>query len=97
MLLYSLDYLIILPLAIVAFHTFQAFRYAIDIHQAKTKPELHLGYFVLCVPCYREPTLGLIERSVRPLPQLKRNSDVTSDDIRSAVNKILLGFFTLYE
>ena len=85
-------YDILLPVGI-SFYTFQTLSYTIDVYQGKAEPETHLGYFALYVSYFPQLVAGPIERSVRLIPQLKREPNVTSDDIRYAVNKILLGFF----
>ena len=85
-------YDILLPVGI-SFYTFQTLSYTIDVYQGKSEPETHLGYFALYVAYFPQLVAGPIERSARLIPQLKREPNITSDDIRYAVNKILLGFF----
>lgn len=85
-------YDILLPVGI-SFYTFQTLSYTIDVYQGKTEPETHLGYFALYVSYFPQLVAGPIERSARLLPQLKREPNVTPEDIKYAVNKILLGFF----
>lgn len=83
---------ILLPVGI-SFYTFQTLSYTIDVYQRKAAAETHLGYFALYVSYFPQLVAGPIERSVRLIPQFKRNPKVTRDDIRYAINKILLGFF----
>ncbi|MEM9050875.1 MAG: MBOAT family O-acyltransferase [Bacteroidota bacterium] len=85
-------YDILLPVGI-SFYTFQTLSYTIDVYQGKAEPETHLGYFALYVSYFPQLVAGPIERSVRLIPQLRREPNVTSEDIKYAVNKILLGFF----
>jgi D-alanyl-lipoteichoic acid acyltransferase DltB (MBOAT superfamily) len=85
-------YDILLPVGI-SFYTFQTLSYTIDVYQGKAEPETHLGYFALYVSYFPQLVAGPIERSPRLIPQLKRLPQVTSEDIRYAINKILLGFF----
>lgn len=85
-------YDILLPVGI-SFYTFQTLSYTIDVYQGKAQPETHLGYFALYVSYFPQLVAGPIERSPRLIPQLKREPNVKADDIRYAVNKILLGFF----
>jgi len=85
-------YDILLPVGI-SFYTFQTLSYTIDVYQGKSEPETHLGYFALYVSYFPQLVAGPIERSSRLLPQLKNTPKVTPEDIRYAVNKILLGFF----
>jgi D-alanyl-lipoteichoic acid acyltransferase DltB (MBOAT superfamily) len=85
-------YDILLPVGI-SFYTFQTLSYTIDVYQGKSQAETHLGYFALYVAYFPQLVAGPIERSTRLIPQLKREPNVTKEDIRYAVNKILLGFF----
>lgn len=85
-------YDILLPVGI-SFYTFQTLSYTLDVYQGKSQPETHLGYFALYVAYFPQLVAGPIERSVRLIPQLKREPNVTKEDIKYAVNKILLGFF----
>lgn len=85
-------YQILLPVGI-SFYTFQTLSYTIDVYQRKAPAETHLGYFALYVSYFPQLVAGPIERSVRLIPQLRQNPKVTRDDIRYAINKILLGFF----
>jgi len=85
-------YDILLPVGI-SFYTFQTLSYTIDVYQGKSEPETHLGYFALYVAYFPQLVAGPIERSTRLIPQLRREPKVTPEDIRYAVNKILLGFF----
>jgi alginate O-acetyltransferase complex protein AlgI len=82
---------IFLPVGI-SFYTFQTLSYTIDVYQGRSEPETHLGYFALYVAYFPQLVAGPIERSTRLIPQLKRDPNITSDDIRYAINKILLGF-----
>ena len=85
-------YNVLLPIGI-SFYTFQTLSYTIDVYQGKTEPETHLGYFALYVAYFPQLVAGPIERSSRLLPQLKREPNVSQEDIKYAENKILLGFF----
>ncbi len=85
-------YDILLPVGI-SFYTFQTLSYTIDIYQGKAEPERHLGYFALYVSYFPQLVAGPIERSTRLLPQIKQHQTVTTEDVKYAVNKILLGFF----
>jgi alginate O-acetyltransferase complex protein AlgI len=83
---------IFLPVGI-SFYTFQTLSYTIDVYQGRSEPETHLRYFAFYVAYFPQLVAGPIERSTRLIPQLKRDPNITSDDIRYAINKILLGFF----
>lgn len=85
-------YDILLPVGI-SFYTFQTLSYTIDVYQGRSEPETHLGYFALYVAYFPQLVAGPIERSSRLLPQLKKKPNITREDIRYGVNKILLGFF----
>ena len=85
-------YDILLPVGI-SFYTFQTLSYTIDIYQGKAEPERHLGYFALYVSYFPQLVAGPIERSTRLLPQIKEHQTVSTEDVKYAVNKILLGFF----
>lgn len=83
---------ILLPVGI-SFYTFQTLSYTIDVYQGKAEPETHLGYFAVYVSYFPQLVAGPIERSPRLIPQFKKAPNVKADDIRYAINKILLGFF----
>jgi len=85
-------YDILLPVGI-SFYTFQTLSYTIDVYQGRSQPETHLGYFALYVAYFPQLVAGPIERSSRLIPQLKKEPNITNEDIRYGVNKILLGFF----
>ncbi len=83
---------IILPLGI-SFYTFQSLSYTFDVYKGKDKAEHHFGYFALYVSYFPQLVAGPIERAGNLLPQLRANVPATRNDIRYAINKILLGFF----
>ncbi len=83
---------LLLPVGI-SFYTFQTLSYTIDVYKGKVKAEKHLGYFALYVTYFPQLVAGPIERSDRLIPQLRKKTALTKDDIRYAINKILLGFF----
>lgn len=83
---------IILPLGI-SFYTFQSLSYTFDVYRQKDKAEHHFGYFALYVSYFPQLVAGPIERAGRLIPQLRAQTPATDDDIRYAINKILLGYF----
>jgi len=83
---------LLLPVGI-SFYTFQTLSYSIDVYRGDIKAEKHLGYFALYVTYFPQLVAGPIERAGRLLPQLRQEPNVTVDDIRYGINKILLGFF----
>jgi D-alanyl-lipoteichoic acid acyltransferase DltB (MBOAT superfamily) len=83
---------IILPLGI-SFYTFQSLSYTFDVYKGKDKAERHFGYFALYVSYFPQLVAGPIERAGHLIPQLRAHTPATDDDIRYAINKILLGFF----
>ncbi len=83
---------LLLPVGI-SFYTFQTLSYTIDVYQGKVKAEKHLGYFALYVSYFPQLVAGPIERSDRLIPQLRKKAETSREDIRYAINKILLGFF----
>ncbi|MGV9012077.1 MAG: MBOAT family O-acyltransferase [Flavobacteriales bacterium] len=83
---------IILPLGI-SFYTFQSLSYTFDVYKGKDKAERHFGYFALYVCYFPQLVAGPIERAGHLIPQLRNNAPATQDDIKYAINKILLGFF----
>lgn len=82
----------LLPVGI-SFYTFQTLSYSIDVYRGELKAEKHLGYFALYVTYFPQLVAGPIERAGTLLPQLRKEADVTREDIRYGINKILLGFF----
>lgn len=83
---------IILPLGI-SFYTFQSLSYTFDVYRGTEKAERHFGYMALYVSYFPQLVAGPIERAGNLLPQLKTQTPATNDDIRYAINKILLGYF----
>jgi D-alanyl-lipoteichoic acid acyltransferase DltB (MBOAT superfamily) len=82
----------LLPVGI-SFYTFQTLSYSIDVYRGEIKAEKHLGYFALYVTYFPQLVAGPIERAGTLLPQLRQEPEVTREDIRYGINKILLGFF----
>lgn len=88
----SLPYFdLLLPVGI-SFYTFQTLSYSIDVYNGRAQAEKHLGYFALYVSYFPQLVAGPIERANRLIPQLRRRPKLTKDDVRYAVNKILLGY-----
>lgn len=83
---------LLLPVGI-SFYTFQTLSYSIDVYRGEIEPERHLGYFALYVTYFPQLVAGPIERADSLIPQLKTEAKVTNEDVRYAINKILLGFF----
>ncbi|MCB0736057.1 MAG: MBOAT family protein [Bacteroidetes bacterium] len=83
---------VLLPMGI-SFYTFQTLSYTIDVYKGKTTAEKHLGYFALYVTYFPQLVAGPIERASRLLPQLKKTTLPSRDDVQYGINKILLGFF----
>lgn len=82
---------LLLPVGI-SFYTFQTLSYTLDVYNDRTPPERHFGYFAVYVSYFPQLVAGPIERSSRLIPQLRANPPLAKDDVRYAVNKILLGF-----
>lgn len=88
----SKSFELLLPVGI-SFYTFQTLSYSFDVYKGNIKAEKHLGFFALYVSYFPQLVAGPIERADRLLPQLKKETKVTYEDFRYALNKILLGFF----
>lgn len=83
---------VLLPMGI-SFYTFQTLSYTLDVYKGRAKAEKHLGYFALYVTYFPQLVAGPIERSSRLIPQLRKPTHASSEDIRYGINKILLGYF----
>ncbi|MBP9160604.1 MAG: MBOAT family O-acyltransferase [Flavobacteriales bacterium] len=83
---------IILPLGI-SFYTFQSLSYTFDVFKGKDKAERHFGYFALYVSYFPQLVAGPIERAGHLIPQLRNHVPASQDDVKYAINKILLGYF----
>ncbi len=82
----------LLPVGI-SFYTFQTLSYTIDVYRGKATAEKHLGYFALYVSYFPQLVAGPIERPNDLIPQIRETKSLTAEDVRYAINKILLGFF----
>lgn len=83
---------VLLPVGI-SFYTFQTLSYTLDVYRGKAPAEKHLGYFALYVTYFPQLVAGPIERAGNLIPQLVKKAEVTYEDWRYGINKILLGFF----
>ncbi|MBF94283.1 MAG: hypothetical protein CMH58_03875 [Myxococcales bacterium] len=81
---------IVLPLAI-SFITFQGLAYVIDVSRGSV-PAKNLETFALFLSFFPQLIAGPIVRSSELLPQLEKPRDSTTDELRSGLNLILLGF-----
>ena len=83
---------VLLPVGI-SFYTFQTMSYTIDVYKGKFKPEKNIIYFALYVSYFPQLVAGPIERAKKLLPQLKRENQITIEDVYFGLNKIAYGFF----
>jgi D-alanyl-lipoteichoic acid acyltransferase DltB (MBOAT superfamily) len=83
---------VLLPVGI-SFYTFQTMSYTIDIYRGRFKPEKNFIYFALYVSYFPQLVAGPIERGRKLLPQLKRENQISIEDVYFGLNKIAYGFF----
>ncbi|MFZ1687972.1 MAG: MBOAT family O-acyltransferase [Flavobacteriales bacterium] len=82
----------LLPIGL-SFHTFQSLSYTIEVYRKREPAEKHLGIFALYVMYFPQLVAGPIERAGRLIPQLRNTPSLEPEDVRYAINKILLGYF----
>lgn len=87
---FTLD--LILPVGI-SFYTFQTLSYAIDVYRGDEKAEHDFLLFALYVTFFPQLVAGPIERPGNLLPQLREKNKLTSDNARSGLCKMAVGFF----
>src|SRR6202007_1908455 len=83
---------ILLPVGL-AFHTFQAMSYTIEVYRGHQKPEKHFGIYALYVMFYPQLVAGPIERSQNILHQFHEKKQFDYDRVLSGLRLMLLGFF----
>lgn len=82
----------ILPVGI-SFYTFQTLSYTIDVFNGRRSAERHFGYFALYVSFFPQLVAGPIERSETLLPQLRKLTPASYDDMRMGLIQIGWGLF----
>ena len=83
---------IILPIGL-SFHTFQAMSYTIEVYRGNFKAERHFGIYALYVMFYPQLVAGPIERPQNILPQLRKENDISYDNVVSGLKMMLWGLF----
>lgn len=82
---------LLLPVGI-SFYTFQTLSYAIDVYRGTVKAERHFGYYALFVAFFPQLVAGPIERPGNLLPQLKAERKFKSDDFKTGMKFVIVGF-----
>ena len=77
----------------VSFFVFQAISYLIDVYLEVLEPEQHLGHVALSIAFFPKLLQGPIERGGHILPQLRRLSLPSSDNMRAGAHLFLFGAF----
>lgn len=89
---YDFSLRLLLPVGI-SFYTFQTLSYVIDVYRRRIPAERHLGYYALFVSFFPQLVAGPIERPQNLLPQLKKRTAVSREDLSAGISKLALGFF----
>lgn len=79
----------VLPVGI-SFYTFQALGYVIDVYRGTTKAEKNLITYALFISFYPQLVAGPIERSDKLLPQIKKGTAFSYENMRSGL--LLMGW-----
>jgi alginate O-acetyltransferase complex protein AlgI len=77
----------------VSFFVFQGISYIIDIYLEILEPENHLGYFALSISFFPKLLQGPIERGGGILPQMRRLSPGSWENLRAGANLFVWGMF----
>jgi alginate O-acetyltransferase complex protein AlgI len=83
---------VLLPVGI-SFYTFQTLSYTLDVYRGTGKVEKHLGIFALYVSFFPQLVAGPIERSTSLLPQFRKETKFTYDNLSIGFRLLLWGFF----
>ena len=83
---------IILPVGI-SFYTFQTMSYTIDVYRREIRPERNILDYALYVAFFPQLVAGPIERAGRLIPQLKRRTRPTIEQLRAGGWLVLWGLF----
>lgn len=83
---------ILLPVGI-SFYTFQALGYSIDVFRKEIPVEKNFFTYALFVSFFPQLVAGPIERSKNLLPQFKKESKFSYDNVMAGVNMMLWGYF----
>ncbi len=89
---FDIGFDIILPVGI-SFYTLQTLGYTIDVYRGNHPVEKHFGYFALYHSFFPQLVAGPIERSYTLLPQLRKNTPVTYENLVLGCNLMIWGFF----
>lgn len=85
-------YDVLLPVGI-SFFTFQTLSYTIDVYKGNQSVEKHFGIFALYVSFFPQLVAGPIERSTNLLPQFYKKNNLSYDNVRDGITRMLWGFF----
>lgn len=83
---------ILLPVGI-SFFTFQAMAYTIDVYWGRETAKRDFPLFALYIAFFPQLVAGPIERSTRLIPELQKRRKVYPEQIYSACQLILMGYF----
>ena len=83
---------IVLPVG-VAFYTFQALSYVIDVYRKKMRAERHFGYYALYISFFPQLVAGPIERADNLLGQLRKERRFDRDDLTAGLHLLVSGYF----
>jgi len=83
---------ILLPVGI-SFFTFQAMAYTIDVYWGREKAKYSFPLFALYVSFFPQLVAGPIERSTRLIPELQKKRVIYPEQIYSAFQLMLVGYF----
>jgi D-alanyl-lipoteichoic acid acyltransferase DltB (MBOAT superfamily) len=82
----------LLPVGI-SFYVFQSMSYTIDFYRNATSPEPNFIRFATFVSLFPQLVAGPIERARNLLPQLRREPQITLEDVSSGASLFIIGLF----
>lgn len=83
---------VLLPVGI-SFYTFQSMSYTIDFYRGKIKKERSFIRFATFVSLFPQLVAGPIERARNLLPQLRKPSRITRQDVTDGFSLFIVGLF----
>jgi len=83
---------VLLPVGI-SFYTFQSMSYTIDFYRGKIKKERNFIRFATFVSLFPQLVAGPIERARNLLPQLRKPSRISRQDVTDGLSLFIVGLF----
>jgi D-alanyl-lipoteichoic acid acyltransferase DltB (MBOAT superfamily) len=83
---------VVLPVGI-SFYTFQTMGYTIDVYRRRTEPEANFLNFAVYVAFFPQLVAGPIERASNLLPQFRRPTALSGEQLRTGTYLLCAGLF----